>query len=53
MPNQPSLLRLGNSPELLEAMKIIIASPATNLDEWSKSILRAAFRQALSEAEQK
>jgi hypothetical protein len=56
--DQPSLLRLGNATELLEAMEAIIASPPAGLDEQSKSrlarhqtVVRDAFRRAMSEAE--
>ncbi len=54
---EPLLLELGNSADLLRAMRAIIASPEEGLDEQSRSlleqhqnVLREAFRQALSEA---
>ncbi len=53
-----TLLHLGNSPELLKAMKFIAASPEAGRDEQNtcllaqhRSVLRAAFRRALSEDE--
>jgi hypothetical protein len=49
MDDKPSLLCLGHSPELLKAMESIISSPE-NLAQ-HQSVLRGAFRRALSEAE--
>ena len=56
--DQPTLFCLGHSAELLEAMKAIIASRATGPDGQNtsrqtqyQSVLRDAFRRALSEAE--